>query len=86
MTDVFPRFVDLVLLFLVVEAAVLAIIWHRTGRGIAPADVLPGICSGALMLIALRLTIQGAGWPLPMVCLAAAGVAHLIDLRRRWRR
>ncbi|WP_296512058.1 hypothetical protein [Rhodopseudomonas sp.] len=86
MTDFFVsgHFVDLVLVFLVVEAIVVVGYWRRTQRGIRPAHFLPGLCSGALMLLALRVTLAGGGWIVPTICLGAAGLAHLIDVSRRW--
>jgi hypothetical protein len=37
-------------------------------------------------LLALRLSLGGAGWELCCGSLAAAGASHLVDLNRRWRR
>ena len=78
-------FVDWVLIFLVVEAAAVIGYWLWRKRGIAPADFLPGMISGALMLLALRAVLAGAGWMVPTLCLMAAGGAHLVDVLRRWR-
>lgn len=58
---------------------------HGRKHGIAPADFLPGMISGALMLLALRAVLAGAGWMVPTLCLLAAGGAHLVDVLRRWR-
>jgi hypothetical protein len=87
MTEFFAagHFVDLVLAFLVVEGVFVVGYWRRTGRGIRPAHFLPGLCSGALMLLALRVTLADGGWIVPTICLGAAGLAHLIDISRRWR-
>lgn len=86
MPDLFASgaFVDLVLIFLVIETIAIVVWWRWKRRGIAPADFLPGMCSGALMLLALRAVLADAGWALPTICLLAAGVAHLIDVARRW--
>lgn len=70
---------------LVLEAVGIVGYWVWSRRGIAPADFLPGLCSGALMLLALRAVLAGASWVLPSVCLMAAGLAHLVDVLRRWR-
>jgi hypothetical protein len=88
MTEFFEsgHFVDLVLAFLLLEAVVVVAYWRRSGRGVAPADFLPGLCSGALMLLALRVTLAGGGWAVPTACLGLAGIAHLVDVVRRWRR
>jgi hypothetical protein len=87
MSDLFASgtFVDLVLLFLLVEAVAVIGWWHWKRRGVAPADFLPGMISGALMLLALRAVIAGLGWMVPTACLLLAGLAHLIDVVRRWR-
>jgi len=87
MSDLFASgaFVDAVLIVLVLEAAAVIGYWLWKKRGIAPADFLPGMCSGALMLLALRAVLAGSGWLVPTLCLMAAGAAHLIDVRRRWR-
>lgn len=78
--------IDLVLVVVVLEAAALLLAWHYTGRGIVPGDLLPNLCAGAFLLLALRVALGGGGWMPACGCLAAAGVAHLIDIRRRWRR
>ncbi|AVT75575.1 regulator of chromosome condensation [Rhodopseudomonas palustris] len=77
--------VDAVLIFLLVEAIGVIGYWLWRKRGIAPADFLPGMISGALMLLALRAVLAGAGWMVPTLCLMAAGGAHLVDVLRRWR-
>ena len=88
MADLFAsgRLVDLILVLVVIEVAVLLVYWRRTGRGVAPLDLLPNLCAGAFLLLALRVTLTGGGWMLASSCLATAGLAHLADLYRRWRR
>jgi len=78
--------VDLVLAFLLIEAIAVIGYWRWRKRGLAPADFLPGMISGALMLLALRAVLAGAGWLVPTLCLLAAGLAHLVDVIWRWRR
>jgi len=80
------RVVELILALMLVEAVVL-IVWHRrTGRGIAPLDLCASLCAGAMLLLALRAAIS-AGDPLAAApFLAAALVAHVVDLTRRWKR
>jgi hypothetical protein len=80
------RLIDFILIVVVLEAALLIFYRRYTGRGIAPADLLPNLCAGALLLLALRLTLAGSGWMMASGCLAAAGLAHVIDVTRRWRR
>ena len=87
MSDLFAsgRLVDLILLIVVIEAIVLIVYWRATGKGIAPRNLLPNLIAGALLLLALRLTIADAGWMAIGGCLAAAGVANVVDVMRRWR-
>lgn len=80
------RLVDLVLVVVVIEAAVLLIYWSRARRGIAPRDLLPNLFAGVCLLLALRATLAGSGWMLPSLFLAAAGLAHLTDIAQRWRK
>jgi hypothetical protein len=79
------RLVDLILMVVVLEAVALLLYWHRTRRGNAPFDLLPNLCSGTFLLLALRATLAGSGWMMASGCLALAGLAHLIDIYRRWR-
>jgi hypothetical protein len=71
-----PMLIDLVILFTLVEAGVL-LFWRRP----VVAMLLPGIC----LLLALRAALAGAAWPWVPVALTAALVAHLWDVRLRWR-
>jgi hypothetical protein len=77
--------VDLILIVVALEVLFLIGMWRFANRGVQPADVLPNLISGALMLLALRLTLGGAGWVSPIICLSIAGVVHLYDIGRRWR-
>ncbi|HEY0328178.1 MAG TPA: hypothetical protein VGC77_03690 [Rhodopseudomonas sp.] len=87
MADLFANghFVDLVLIVVALEAVVLIGLWRLMRRGVPPGDFLPNLISGALMLLALRLTLAGYGWQIATACLSLAGVAHLYDIVRRWR-
>lgn len=80
------RLVDFILVVVVLEASVLLWYWARARRGIAPLDLLPNLCAGAFLLLALRATLTGDGWMIASLCLSAAGLAHLTDVYRRWRR
>lgn len=79
------RVVDLVLAFMAVEAACLVAYRRRTGRGPRPADLVSNLLSGLCLLLALRAALVGAWWGWIGLALTAALVAHLADLRRRWR-
>jgi hypothetical protein len=79
------RIVDLILLFMVVEAILLLAYRWRTGRGPVATDLLVTLLAGSTLLLALRAALVGASTPWIGACLLASLVAHLIDLRRRWR-
>jgi hypothetical protein len=79
------RLVDIVLIVVALEAVILTLSWTLAGRGVAPGDLLPTLCAGAFLLLALRATLAGAGWTISCAFLAAAGAAHLVDVLRRWR-
>lgn len=76
--------VDLILLLVVAEAVALTLFRRRTGRGPAPAAVLPTLAAGAALLVAVRLALSGAPLEWLMGALAVAGLAHIADLRARW--
>lgn len=79
------RIVDLILGITVLEALVLLALYRRNGSGIAPVDLLGNLASGICLMLALRGALVGAWWGWIGLCLAASLVAHLSDLRRRWR-
>ncbi len=79
------RLVDLILVIAAIEAVILLVFWRSRGRGVSPGELLPNVFAGAFLLLALRLSLGGAGWEACCGSLAAAGVAHLVDLNRRWR-
>ena len=79
------RFVDAILVFMVLEGMALIAYQRATGRGIAPAALLANLLAGGGILLALRATL--AGWSLPVIgaCLGLSFAAHVADLQRRWR-
>ncbi len=80
------RVIDLILGLMVVEAIALAVLYRRTGRGIAPARLLPNLFAGAFLLLALRASLTGAGATAIGSWLALGLVGHLADLALRWSR
>ncbi len=77
--------VDAILALVVLETVLLAV-WHRrTGRGVAPSAMAATLCSGAALLLAVRAALVGAWWGWVALALLAALLAHLLDLRGRWR-
>ena len=70
---------------MIFEFLVLLIHRRRSGRGVAPLSLCVNLASAAGLLLALRTLLSGAWWGWTAAFLAAAGTAHLIDLRQRWR-
>ncbi|MFO1394590.1 MAG: hypothetical protein U1F09_12570 [Steroidobacteraceae bacterium] len=80
------RAADVVLALMALEAVVLVGYNRRSGRGLAPRELLPGLAAGALLVLALRATLAGQGVAGATPWLLGALVAHLSDLALRWRR
>ena len=68
-----------------IEAAALALLFQRTGRGVPPATLLPNLGAGACLMAAAGAALRGAWWGWVGALLFAAGVLHVMDLRKRWR-
>jgi hypothetical protein len=77
--------IDLVIVMTVLEAGALALYHQRTGKGLAPSEFVPTLAAGLALMLAVRAGVSGAGWAWVAAGLSAAGLAHLADVRRRWR-
>jgi hypothetical protein len=77
--------VDLILALTVLEGLVLTAYRLRTGRGPAPGPLLANLLAGICLLLAVRAALVDAWWGWLALCLAGSLVAHLADLRLRWR-
>jgi hypothetical protein len=88
MQDLFAsgRIVDLILLLMVVEAAMLVLHHRRTGRGLPARQVFTVLLAGGFLMLALRASLTGASWSSVALFLGLGLVAHLADLAGRWRR
>jgi hypothetical protein len=80
-----PRLIDLVLAFTVLEAVALIVWRRRTGRGLTAIAVMRLLLPGVCLLLSVRAALADDAWPWVPLMLAAALVAHLADLRSRWR-
>jgi hypothetical protein len=80
------RVLDFILAAMLAEAIGLTLFHARTGRGVPPADLLPNLASGMSVLLAMRLGLLGVWWPWISLSLLAALGAHVLDLRRKWRK
>ncbi|MBZ8132231.1 hypothetical protein [Afifella sp. IM 167] len=76
--------VDAIAALMLVEGIALFLWRRRTGRGIAPLDLLANLAAGLFLLLALRAALTGAGWPAVALFLALGGLAHVADMMRRW--
>nr|WP_316640870.1 hypothetical protein [uncultured Roseateles sp.] len=74
--------VDLVLAVSLLELAWLML--RRSAPHLARRPLLVNLLAGLALMLGLRLGLSGAALPWVALCLAAAGVAHLLDLRARW--
>lgn len=76
------RVVDLILLFLLLEAFIVVAWRRRTGRGPRLVDVGGQIASGAFLALAVRSALTDAPWTVTAAWLLASLPAHLWDLSR----
>lgn len=76
---------DIALGALAAEGAVLVVYHGLTGRGLPPLDLLSVLLPGAWLLLALRSALTGTQGAALSLFLVAALLAHLADMRRRWR-
>lgn len=79
------RIVDLILVFVVIEAIGLVFYRRATGRGVRPLGILLVLLPGVCLLLALRSALTGAGSIVIAAWLTAALAAHLADLWQRQR-
>jgi len=80
-----PLAVDIAIGFISLESLLLWAFHKFTGRGLALADCVLTILSGACLMLALRCALTPEGWQGMALFLIAAGIAHGADLRSRWR-
>jgi hypothetical protein len=78
------RVVDAILLFMLVEVALMILIRMRSRRGVATLDLLSSMAAGIALLFALRAALMGSSWPLIALFLLLSLFAHVVDLMRRW--
>jgi len=81
-----PLWVDLIIGFTLLEGVALALYFRSTGRGIAPAQFGINLVSGLCLMVALRSALAHSGAVWVAASLLAAGLAHGLDLLRRWQR
>ncbi|MFK7793313.1 MAG: hypothetical protein AB8B88_11670 [Devosiaceae bacterium] len=84
------RLVDFILLLVALEAFAFLILYRYLPQaprliGAHPAQLWPTLLSGALLMVAVRFALMDAAWALIASTLAAAGIAHIIDIALRFR-
>lgn len=79
-----PRFIDLILVLVALEAVGVLAFRLFMGRGPSPAAFLCNLVSGAALLLALRQALAEASPAIIAGSLALALLAHLGDLALRW--
>jgi hypothetical protein len=77
-------FIDLVLALVSVELVALALWRQQTGKGPSIGKLAPNLLAGACLLMVARSALNDQG-EMMLVWLAAAGVAHVVDLIQRFR-
>jgi hypothetical protein len=75
--------IDAILVFVVVEAAVLTRRGRLVSSPVARRGLLANLASGGALLLALRSALAGAVWPITAACLLAALFAHFVDIGSR---
>ncbi|WP_291297242.1 hypothetical protein [Elioraea sp.] len=80
-----PLAVDLIIAAVVAQGILLSLYALRTGRGIRPASLVATLAAGGFLLIALRTVLAEAWWGWTGLALLASLIAHVLDLRLRWR-
>ncbi len=76
--------IDAILALMLAEGVALAAFRRRTGHGVPLPALLPNLLAGAMLLLAMRLALGGAGPVWVAACLLGGLLAHLADLRARW--
>lgn len=80
------QLIDIVITVTLLEGLALLVYHRRTGRGMSPGEFLPNLAAGLALMLALRAGLGGGGWTAVAAGLLVAGLAHVADLKHRWRR
>ncbi len=78
------RALDVILVGMALEGAVLVTLWRLRHSGVPPLWMLPNLCSGMCLLLAMRAGLAGAWWGWISLPLLGALLGHVADLRLRW--
>ncbi len=78
--------IDFVIAATLLEWLALSLLWRTRRSGLPPASLAWMLVPGLCLLLAARSAVLGMPWYSVALLLSAAGIAHLIDLKRRWKR
>lgn len=70
---------------LVLAVSLIELLWLLLRRPTGLSNLAPNLLAGLSLTLALRLSLVGAGLAWIVLCLAFAGVSHLLDLLARRR-
>lgn len=79
------RFIDLVLILIVLEGIALLLIRRYRGKGPKLVDIAPTLVAGAFLFLALRFALTDSDPMVIAACLTGALLSHIADLARRFR-
>jgi len=77
------RVIDLILLGILIELAILPAVLRRTGSQVPYRALLPNIVAGACLMLAVRLGLTDQPWQAIALALLLALLAHIVDLISR---
>jgi hypothetical protein len=80
------QLIDIVIIATLLEWVVLSLLRHRRQRGLPQAAIAGTLLPGLCLMLAVRSAMQGLPWYAVASLLSAAGLAHLMDIQRRWTR
>lgn len=85
MTDMTEAALLLHLVDLVLAVSLIELLWLLLRRPTGLPNLAPNLLAGLSLTLALRLSLVGANLAWIVLCLALAGVSHLLDLLARRR-
>lgn len=74
---------DIILAVMLLEGMVLALIYRRAGKGIAPMDLVFSLGAGVGLVLALRAALTDAHWVWIAAALMLSFAFHIGDMLRR---
>ncbi len=79
-----PRFVDLAIVLVVLEFAVLVFYRARRHRGMRTGELVAFLGAGTAMLFAMRVSVSGGGSAAFIVAMTASLVLQSWHIAQRW--